>query len=67
VAALLFGATSGTAVSPVLTGAVVAAFDTRVVLQFGSLCYAALALLVFLAWLASGRPDRAAAVNGPEV
>lgn len=51
VAALLFGATSGTAVSPVVTSVVVGMRDTRVVLQFGSLCYLVLALLVFIAWL----------------
>ena len=58
VAALLFGATAGTAVSPLVTGSIVAAFDTRVVLQFGSLCYAGVALLVFLAWFATRRPRR---------
>jgi fucose permease len=50
VAALLFGATSGTAVSPVVTGRIVAARDTLTVLQFGSLCYLLLALLIMLAW-----------------
>jgi TsgA-like MFS transporter len=53
VAALLFGATSGTAISPALTAALVALSDMRSVLQFGSLCYFALALLVGLAWLVS--------------
>ncbi|MFT7287270.1 MAG: TsgA-like MFS transporter [Halieaceae bacterium] len=50
VAALLFGATSGTAVSPVVTSAIVEAADVRSVLQFGSLCYLLLALLVWFAW-----------------
>lgn len=60
VAALLFGATSGTAVSPALTGALVSVSDTHTVLQFGSLCYFALAVLVGIAWLLSravGEPD----------
>jgi TsgA-like MFS transporter len=53
VAALLFGATSGTAISPALTGVLVAVSDTQTVLQFGSLCYFALAVLVGIAWLLS--------------
>ncbi|MEM6774085.1 MAG: MFS transporter TsgA [Pseudomonadota bacterium] len=55
VAALLFGATSGTAVSPVVTAAVAGGFGPRSVLQFGSACYAMLALLVVLAWKLSAR------------
>lgn len=49
IAALLFGATAGTAVSPAVTSALVEAFDTLRVLQFGSLCYLLLAALVLLA------------------
>jgi TsgA-like MFS transporter len=49
IAALLFGATSGTAVSPAVTSALVEAFGTLRVLQFGSLCYLTLAVLVLLA------------------
>ncbi len=55
VAALLFGATSGTAVSPIVTAAVAGGLGPRSVLQFGSLCYAMLALLVILAWKLSAR------------
>ncbi|WP_439107444.1 MFS transporter TsgA [Congregibacter sp.] len=50
VAALLFGATSGTAISPKVTSVIVAAVDTRAVLQFGSFCYLVLGILVFAAW-----------------
>ncbi|WOJ92710.1 MFS transporter TsgA [Congregibacter variabilis] len=50
VAALLFGATSGTAISPKVTSIIVEAMDTRAVLQFGSLCYLVLGILVFVAW-----------------
>ncbi|MFK8043558.1 MFS transporter TsgA [Congregibacter sp.] len=50
VAALLFGATSGTAISPKITSVVVTALNTRAVLQFGSLCYLVLGILVFVAW-----------------
>lgn len=50
VAALLFGATSGTAISPKVTSIIVGTMDTRAVLQFGSLCYLALGILVFVAW-----------------
>lgn len=50
VAALLFAATSGTAVSPKITSLVVAVLDTRSVLQFGSFCYFCLACLIFVAW-----------------
>jgi TsgA-like MFS transporter len=49
IAALLFGATLGTAVSPVVTSAVVAAGDELTVLRFSSLCYLFLAGLVLLA------------------
>lgn len=56
VAALLFGATSGTAVSPVVTGAIAGSFSTLRVLQFGSVCYAILCALVLLAWLWRPRP-----------
>lgn len=57
VAALLFGATSGTAISPAVTSAVVAFGDTRLVLQFGSLCYLLLALLIALAWYLVSQPS----------
>lgn len=50
VAALLFGATSGTAISPKVTSIIVGVMDTRAVLQFGSLCYLVLGILVFVAW-----------------
>ncbi|EED32304.1 transporter, major facilitator family [gamma proteobacterium NOR5-3] len=50
VAALLFGATSGTAISPKVTSIIVGTIDTRAVLQFGSLCYLVLGVLVFIAW-----------------
>ena len=49
IAALLFGATLGTAVSPVVTSAVVAAGDELTVLRFSSFCYLLLAGLVLLA------------------
>jgi len=49
IAALLFGATLGTAVSPVVTSAVVAAGNELTVLRFSSLCYLFLAGLVLLA------------------
>ncbi len=49
IAALLFGATLGTAVSPVLTSAVVSAGDELTVLRFSSFCYLLLAGLVLLA------------------
>lgn len=50
VATLLFGATSGTAISPTVTSLIATAADARAVLQFGSLCYLVLATLVFGAW-----------------
>ena|GEM_PF-167468 len=49
IAALLFGATLGTAVSPVVTSAVVAAGDELTVLRFSSFCYLLLAGLVLVA------------------
>jgi TsgA-like MFS transporter len=58
VAALLFGATSGTAISPAVTGAIAGAWDTHTVLQFGSACYAVLTALVLGAWILSARPVR---------
>jgi len=51
VAALLFGATSGTAISPAVTSLIARLSDASVVLRFGSACYLALALLVLCAWL----------------
>ena len=53
IAALLFGATSGTAVSPAVTSLVVESGGSLRVLQFGSFCYFLLALLVFLAHVLS--------------
>jgi TsgA-like MFS transporter len=60
VAALLFGATTGTAVSPAVTAAIANSLGARGVLQFGSLCYATLALLILFAWWNSraGRSQR---------
>ncbi|MHA7817579.1 MAG: MFS transporter [Pseudohaliea sp.] len=49
IAALLFGATLGTAVSPLVTSAVVAAGDELAVLRFSSFCYLLLAGLILLA------------------
>lgn len=48
-AALLFGATAGTAISPAVTSIVVEALGSLRVLQFGSVCYLILALLIVLA------------------
>lgn len=59
-AALLFGATSGTAVSPAVTSVIVDALGTLRVLQFGSVCFFMLTLLVFLAH----RLSRARGVSG---
>ncbi len=55
VAALLFGATSGTAISPVVTAAVAEFSGVRSVLQLGSVCYFVLAVLVGIAWLIQHR------------
>ena len=49
IAALLFGATLGTAVSPVVTSAVVAAGNELTVLRFSSFCFLFLAGLLLLA------------------
>jgi TsgA-like MFS transporter len=49
VAGLLLGATIGTAVSPWITSRIVVATDNHFVLQFGTLCYAVLAVLLFAA------------------
>lgn len=49
ISALLFGATSGTAVSPLITSQLVDYFGTYCVLLFGSGCYLVLAGLIFLA------------------
>ncbi|KGE03765.1 MFS transporter TsgA [Pseudohaliea rubra] len=49
IAALLFGATLGTAVSPAVTSAVVAGGEALTVLRFSSFCYVFLALLILLA------------------
>ena len=51
VSALLFGATSGTAVSPWVTSQVVESFGTLVVLRFSTACYALIALIMlFVVW-----------------
>jgi TsgA-like MFS transporter len=50
-AALLFGATSGTAVSPLVTSLVAGYAGTLRVLQFGSFCYLVMAGLVIVALL----------------
>jgi TsgA-like MFS transporter len=49
ISALLFGATTGTAVSPYITSQIVEMTSNYVVLQFSSACYAALAILLLLA------------------
>jgi TsgA-like MFS transporter len=49
VSTLLLGATMGTAVSPWVTSRIVLATDNFFILQFGSLCYAALAVLLIIA------------------
>lgn len=48
VSALLFGATFGTAISPHVTSAMVASFDTLTVLQFSSACYFGIVVLMVL-------------------
>lgn len=52
-AALLFGATSGTAISPAITSQIVEFGGSLRVLQFGSICYFLLALLVLVAHVLS--------------
>jgi TsgA-like MFS transporter len=49
VSTLLLGATLGTAVSPWVTSNIVVATDNLFILQFGSVCYATLTLLLFMA------------------
>jgi TsgA-like MFS transporter len=49
VSSLLLGATIGTAISPWLTSQIVAATNTRFVLQFGTGCYVALTILILTA------------------
>lgn len=49
VASLLLGATVGTAVSPWLTSQIVTATDTHLILQFGTGCYVAMAILLLAA------------------
>ena len=56
VSALLFGSTSGTAVSPFVTGQIAALGGYLAVLQFSSLCYLGLLVLILLA----RRADRTA-------
>lgn len=46
VSALLFGATSGTAISPFITSRIVENFGTQAVLQFSSVCYFGIVLLM---------------------
>ncbi len=46
VSTLLFGATLGTAVSPWVTSQIVTATNNHFILQFGTLCYAVLAVLL---------------------
>ncbi|MEM9316925.1 MAG: MFS transporter, partial [Pseudomonadota bacterium] len=46
---LLFGATSGTAISPLLTSWVVEGFGYGAVLRFGTLCYCVLFVLLCIA------------------
>ncbi len=49
VSALLLGATVGTAVSPWVTSKIVEVTNNYFILQFGSFCYAVLAVLLFVA------------------
>jgi TsgA-like MFS transporter len=49
ISAFLFGATSGTAVSPFVTSQIVELFSNDTVLQFGTACYVLLTILVLLA------------------
>lgn len=49
VSSLLLGATLGTAVSPWVTSSIVVATDNFFILQFSTLCYTTLALLLFMA------------------
>jgi TsgA-like MFS transporter len=62
VSGLLLGATIGTAVSPWITSQIVVATNNHFVLQFGTICYACLAILLFKA--ARGFQARAAALTG---
>ena len=56
VSALLFGATTGTAVSPFITSRIVESFGTLAVLQFSSICYFCIVCLMVVALLKS-RPE----------
>ena len=49
VSALLLGATVGTGLSPIITSQIVAATDNYFILQFSTICYAALAVLLISA------------------
>ena len=49
VSTLLLGATLGTAVSPWVTSQIVAATNNHFILQFSTLCYAMLAILLISA------------------
>jgi hypothetical protein len=49
VSALLLGATVGTGLSPIITSQIVAATDNYVILQFSTICYTALAVLLISA------------------
>jgi TsgA-like MFS transporter len=61
VSGLLLGATIGTAVSPWITSQIVVATNNHFVLQFGTICYACLAMLLFRA--SRGNQVHAAAVT----
>jgi TsgA-like MFS transporter len=49
VSALLLGATIGTGLSPIITSQIVAATDNYFILQFSTICYVALAVLLITA------------------
>jgi predicted MFS family arabinose efflux permease len=63
VSGLLLGATIGTAVSPWVTSQIVIATSTYFVLQFGTICYAVLAALLFLA--SRSLPEKSPAMTTP--
>jgi len=59
VSALLFGATSGTAISPFVTSNIVSSHGTLAVLQFSSACYFGIVVLMLLVRLFRGPLTRA--------